>query len=386
MSRFGYRASLLACAALPLATFAAPAAQASAETVLYSFCAQQNCTDGQNPAAGLIEVGGKLYGTTLYGGANGGGTVFTLSPKSGRETVLHAFGSGTDAAWPQASLIDVKGTLYGTSWSGGANSSGAVFSLEAKTGAETVVYSFQNNGSDGANPGASLLDVGGTLYGTTYAGGIDNNGTIFSLDPRTGNETVHSCGNGTYGTQPIAGLIDVNGRLFGTTTNGDTGHEGTVFRFNRKTGIISTLDAFDGTDGNSPHAGLIDVNGVLYGTTIMGGAYNSGAVFSLNPKNGKLSVVYSFQGNSADGAAPEAGLVNVNGTLYGTTNLGGAYGAGTVFSLDLQTGTETVLQSFGSGTDGQYPLAGLTNVNGTLYGTTYLGGAHGNGTVFSITP
>lgn len=123
----------------------------------------------------------------------------------------------------------------------------------------------------------------------------------------------------------------------------------------------------------------------MYGTTFAGGANNSGSIFSLNLSTGAETVLYSFQGGS-DGANPGAGLVDVNGTLYGTTKYGGANGAGTVFSLNPQTGAEAVLQSFGSGTDGQYPISRLININGTLYGTTYLGGAYGDGTVFSITP
>jgi uncharacterized repeat protein (TIGR03803 family) len=101
-------------------------------------------------------------------------------------------------------------------------------------------------------------------------------------------------------------------------------------------------------------------------------------------------VLYSFSGGT-DGSFPTANLINVNGMLYGTTSFGGGYygcgnsnGCGTVFSIDPKSGTEAVLHSFGSGSDGGSPVAGLINVNGMLYGTTASGGAQRHGTVFSI--
>ncbi|MFY9739997.1 MAG: choice-of-anchor tandem repeat GloVer-containing protein [Candidatus Cybelea sp.] len=100
-------------------------------------------------------------------------------------------------------------------------------------------------------------------------------------------------------------------------------------------------------------------------------------------------MLYSF-GASEDGANPYAGLVNINGTLYGTTAYGGANGDGTVFSI-TPSGTETVLYSFKGGLgDGEYPFASPISIKGTLYGTTSQGGANcspsgGCGTVFSIT-
>jgi uncharacterized repeat protein (TIGR03803 family) len=130
---------------------------------------------------------------------------------------------------------------------------------------------------------------------------------------------------------------------------------------------------------------MININGTLYGTTTYGGTIGWGTVFSITP-GGEEKVVYSFSGT--DGQFPYASLIEVKGTLYGTTEEGGTYGAGagTVFSLDPSSGSENVLHSFGNGTDGVAPRARLIKVNGTLYGTTMLGGANGDGTVFAITP
>jgi uncharacterized repeat protein (TIGR03803 family) len=170
-----------------------------------------------------------LYGTTEFGGTYDNGTVFSVNPNTGAETVLHSFGSGADGEYPIASLIDVKGTLYGTTEEGGTYGGGTVFSLSLTTGTETVLHSF-GGGTDGNTPVASLINVKGTLYSTTAGGGTYGDGTVFSVNPKTGAETVlHSFGSGTDGEYPEASLIDVKGALYGTTEEGGTYGSGTVF-------------------------------------------------------------------------------------------------------------------------------------------------------------
>jgi uncharacterized repeat protein (TIGR03803 family) len=155
---------------------------------------------------------------------------------------------------------------------------------------------------------------------------------------------------------------------------------------------FTTLFSFDGTDGNNAFAGLVQAtNGDLYGTTELGGAYGDGTIFKMTT-SGTLTTLYSFcpQSGCTDGAIPYAGLVQAtNGDLYGTTSNGGVNGGGTVFKITL-SGTLTTLYSFCSQsacTDGEYPLGVLVQAaNGDFYGTTYEGGADGYGTVFKITP
>jgi uncharacterized repeat protein (TIGR03803 family) len=378
------------------------------EKVVWSF---GSGADGQNPDAGLIDVNGTLYGTTGNGGSGtlAVGTVFSIDPNTGAETVLYSFCSRqncTDGRGPVAALIDVNGALYGTTSGGGAYTEGnygygTVFSVDPTSGVETVLHSFAG-GSDGEMPEAGLIDVNGTLYGTTY---ID---TVFSLDPNTDAETVlytfchqQHC---TDGAGPAVGVIDVNGILYGTTSIGGGAYTncnemgcGAVFSVDPDTGVETVVHSFGyGADGETPYASLIDVNGTLYGTTYGGGGThcNCGTVFSLNPKTGKEKVIYAFLGGK-DGAYPYAGLINVKGTLYATTYNGGGtgcngVGCGTVFSIDPKTGVETVLYSFTGGTDGSLPQAGLVNVNGSPYGTTSEGGGtgcvgRGCGTVFVLT-
>lgn len=323
-----------------------------AEKVVYSFGTQGGNTDGELPVAGLIDVKGLLYGTTEDGGASGRGIVFALDPNKGKEKVLYSFCSQAncpDGAYPEASLTYVNGTLYGTTIFGGAANDGTVFAIDPKTGTERIVYSFcsQAKCADGIWPVAALIDVKGTLYGTSYGGGNTNWGTVFALDPATGAETViySFCINQdcTDGRAPYAGLIEMKGTLYGTTEFGGTnclanGGCGIVFAIDPAAHTEKVLYSFcsaqNCSDGAYPQANLIAVNGKLYATTEAGGSSNWGTVFAIDPATGKEKVVYSFCGqNYADGALPYAGLIDVHGTLYGTTEYGGAYAYGAVYAV-----------------------------------------------------
>lgn len=183
-------------------------------------------------AASLIEVEGKLYGTTESGGTYGYGTVFRIT-LSGREKVLYSFGpSSSDGAFPEAGLIDLGGTLYGTTYNGGTHGDGTVFSVTL-SGTEKVLHSFGGYfyGRDGALPTASLTKVKGMLYGTTVSGGANSaneGGTVFSVTTTGVEKVLHSFRNGD-GSGPYASLINVNGTLYGTTQTGGTYGDGAVF-------------------------------------------------------------------------------------------------------------------------------------------------------------
>jgi uncharacterized repeat protein (TIGR03803 family) len=335
------------------------------------------------------------------------------------EKILWSFGSGKDGQYPSAGLIDVKGTLYGTTTGGGSagcggSGCGTVFSIDPDTGAEKVLYSFcsQQNCADGANPDGGLIAVNAVLYGTTQVGGANGSGTVYALDPKTGAEKViysfcalAHCTDGEY---PSAGLVDVNGALYGTTEGGGSDDSGTVFVLDPDTGAETVRHSFctleNCADGAYPAAALLAVSGTLYSTTPYGGGSTCegsgcGTVFSLDTKTGAETVLHSFAGG-ADGQEPFAGLIDVNGTLYGTTFFGGQAGCsrdgcGTAFSVDPGTGAESVVYAFCQQQycpDGALPYAGLLGEKGKLYGTTAYGGRTGCpqtgdcGTVFSVDP
>jgi uncharacterized repeat protein (TIGR03803 family) len=141
-------------------------------TTLYTFCSQVNCTDGAEPYSGLVVAGGNFYGTTYWGGANGAGTVFEITP-AGLLTTLHSFAGGpNDGAYPIAGLVQIGGNFYGTTQAGGANEAGTVFEI-TPAGQLTTLHSFcsQSGCADGAIPYAGLVQAtNGNLYGTTSGG------------------------------------------------------------------------------------------------------------------------------------------------------------------------------------------------------------------------
>ena len=380
-------------------------AHAASETVLYSFTGANG--DGYYPASALImDSAGNLYGTTVYGGANGDGTVFKLSP-SGAETVLHSFtGTNGDGNDPYGGLVmDGAGNLYGVTVFGGKNNAGTVFKISPR-GRERVLYSFGNKKGDGASPDAALImDGAGNFYGTTGGGGLNNCslgcGTVFEVSP-TGRETVlYRFGNtNNDGFWPDASLImDSDGNLYGTTSKGGANGEGTIFKLS-PSGVETVLYSFTGTngDGANPVAGLImDSAGNFYGTTSNGGDSvcddGCGTVFKLSP-SGAETILYSFTGRDRFGASPQGALImDSAGNLYGTTLNGGSnycseIGCGTVFRLSSNGGAEAIIHRFTGYTngDGSNPSGALIMDNaGHLYGTTQGGGATGYGSVFKIT-
>jgi uncharacterized repeat protein (TIGR03803 family) len=355
----------------------------------------------------LLAVGGELYGTTAAGGYHDWGTVYSLST-TGVRKVLHRFGSGSnapnDGVNPVGNLIEVKSLLYGATIVGGKCGSGSVYSM-SKIGTETILHSFC--GSDGIQPLAGLVNVNGTLYGTTeYGVSSSDSGTVYSVTTAGTFKIVHNfTGSPNDGSRPAAPLLDVNGTLYGTTLYGGSDKDGTVYTIDA-TGKERVLYNFQGgSDGALPSSGLIDVNGTLYGTTLRGGGNHvgcspscagCGTVYSIST-TGHEKVLYSFGGSGtfggANGTSPSTGLLEFNGSLYGTASSGGSDGLGVVFSLS-PSGSEQVLHNFAGGSDGANPSSELIDLNGTLYGTTSQGGStlgckrfggSGCGTVFTLT-
>jgi uncharacterized repeat protein (TIGR03803 family) len=361
-------------------------AHTQTETVLYSFTT--NPSDGTNPFSGLtLDAKGNLYGTTYFGGTFGFGTVFKISP-TGTETVLYNFTGGADGAYPYGSdlIRDKAGNLYGTTNFGGANGEGTVFML-SPSGSETVLHSFAPDGVDGFFPfGGLVMDKAGNLYGTTLQGGAKNFGTVFKLTPAGVETILHSFQADADGAYPsnVTLALGKKNVLYGTTNSGGAGRVGTVFKVTQ-TGSETVLHTFaiDGVDGYFPFGGVVlDKKGNLYGTTHAGGTFDNGTVFKITPA-GTETIMHNFTGG-ADGGEPYAHVaLDKLGNLYGTTYFGGSSGVGTVFSVD-PTGKEGVLHSFKSNPDGAYPVAGVVlDKKNNLYGTTYQAGL-GYGTVYKI--
>ena len=290
--------------------------------------------DGSVPEAPLFNLNGTLYGTTTTGGSDSIGTVFKVT--GGSETIVHSFTGSPDGSSPYAGLIEVGGALYGTTVHGGAHGDGAIFKI-TKAGKLSIVYSFGGL-PDGDEPADALINDGGTLYGTTVGGGTSGNGTVFSLTTSGVEKVLYSFANGSDGATPQANVVRFRGALWGTTQGGGADGYGTIFKVTTS-GQESVVHSFVGSDGAGPVAGLVVVNGALYGTTPNGGTIRmdaGGTAFKLTAA-GKLTVLHSF-GYGLDAADPSASLLNVNGTLYGTSAEGGQVGIGAVFSMTTSGG------------------------------------------------
>jgi uncharacterized repeat protein (TIGR03803 family) len=321
-------------------------------------------TDGANPEAPLVVgSGGELYGTTFDGGSQGEGTVFSLTPPSSAggawtETVLYEFTGGATGSYPAAGLtISPSGALYGSTTTGG---NGVIFSLTPPTSAGgtwtyTVIFAF--TGSDGAFPMGNILRLStGVLLGTTNGGGANGSGVAYELNPPS------SPGN----------------------------------PWTEK--VLHNFGPPGGSDGNTPYAGLTYFRGVFYGTTGYGGTNDYGTIYSLTPPDGvgnwTEAILYNFT-NGSDGAVPYGGLTaNTQGVLYGTTTGSGDSDGGTVFSLTAPTSNGepwnlTVLHNFTYAT-GLRPAGNLLLIpkSGVLFGTTQNGGnpSANGGVVYQLTP
>ncbi|MBV8489962.1 MAG: hypothetical protein JO199_05465 [Candidatus Eremiobacteraeota bacterium] len=317
--------------------------------------------------------------------------------------VIYRFQGGNDGAVPTGGMTVAGGVLYGTTESGGAGGDGTAFSLAPGAATDTVLHAFTGSPADGKAPFAAPIALDGVLYGTTAYGGANGRGTIFRIDEDGANyRLLYQFGakTSTDGQVPFAGLTAVGSTLYGITSGGGTHHQaGTTFEIDPNGSNYAVLHNFGaGTDGVEPLASLTLSGGALYGTTAYGGKYPCrlysycGTLFRMDA-NGGERVLYDF-GRAKDGYGPQASLTDDNGRLYGTTYLGGSYGlcpnghgvdrtCGTVFGIDADGRGYSVLREFGS-RGGSEPLGNVIVVNGLLYGTTYFGGDFNAGTVFNV--
>ncbi len=302
---------------------------------------------GEGPYARVVfGPDNHLYGTTLNAGPHIDGNVFALTPQVSicrtancfwTETVLHQFAGSPDGQAPSGDLIwDSTGNIYGTTMWGGASGLGTIFQI-TKSGnnwTETPIYSF--TGPDGSGPiGGVIFDSNGNLFGTTAEGGLYGFGTIFeltySIDSGWTETVLYNFQNLSDGEFPVAGLTpDGSGNLYGSASDGGTGGGGTVFELSPAgdTWTFTLLYSFTGQQGrySGPRANLtFDTSGNLYGTTLFDGANSLGNIFKLaNSQNGWVyASLYDFTGG-ADGASPVSNVtIDTDGTLYGTAGAGG---------------------------------------------------------------
>ena len=305
-------------------------------------------------------------------------------------TPLVNFNGGNGAKSTGGILVASGSTLYGTAYGGGSSNFGTVFAVNASGSGFSNLYTFTGAiyntnthtyiTTDGANPSGGLVLSSNMLFGTTYAGGSNDEGTVFAVNTNGGGYGIlHNFLGGGDGSNPEGGLVLSGNTLYGTTFLGGTAGEGSIFRINTDGSDFTNIYSFSGgTNGSNPEAGLVVSGNTLYGTTY--GAYfgqssGYGTVFRVNTDGSSFSNVYTFTGGS-DGANPEAGVLLSGSTLYGTASAGGDF-FGTVFKVNINGGGfNSYSFNFSVGAN---PQAGLLLLGNTLYGTAANGGSSGLG-------
>lgn len=352
---------------------------------------------GTSPREIMEGSDGWLYGATYAGGTHNSGTLFKVGKTGAGFATIFSF---TNADFPYGGLVELpSGALCGTTSGGGANHAGSVFKCNKDGSGFVPLHMFPSVTNDGTFPACGLtIGKNGRLYGTTFTGGSRNCGTVFELgEDGAGYVILHNftgATNGFDGSSPSAALRQgADGALYGTTQAGGSNDFGTIFKIQPNGGGYAIMHHFSGQprDGRACYGALVQgLDGFLYGTTYYGGLADLGTVFRVDTNGGNYSVIRSFAAG-AGGNQPFAGLTfGTNGSMYGVTRLGGANDAGAVFRMNTDGSGYVVLHSFASQVgDGAQPLAPpLFATDGFLYGSTYQGGAYttngASGTVFRL--
>jgi uncharacterized repeat protein (TIGR03803 family) len=288
------------------------------------------------PSAVNVDPQGNIFGVTSSGGANGFGMVYEVVKGSGVISSLASFtgfGTSQNGAFPNGMVMDANGNLFGTTQYGGANGGGTLFEVVKGTNTITTVASFDK--TSGETPMAQLtMDKNGNLYGATTTGGAYGQGTIFELAKGSGVvSSLASFNEGTFGGFGSL-TLDSHGSLYGISGGGGAYGDGSLFELPSGSHSITTLFSF----GFVAHGGVpaqgglaVDANGNIFGATVDGGAVNTdnGTVFEFS--NGTYNTLASFV--RAIGTEPTGLIMDAQGNLYGTAIFGGSSNDGTVWEF-----------------------------------------------------
>jgi uncharacterized repeat protein (TIGR03803 family) len=382
------RIALLAATSLAITPAAASAAKVT-YTILFSF--QQGANGYQPSGKPLLDAKGDIFGTTLYGGTGGYGTVYSFTANAAF-TVLHAF-TGTTGAEPRTGVIaNAAGDLFGNTLIGGKANAGILFQLGIHGGTYQAESLQQASGYDLTS--GLVADAAGNLYGMAALGGAANLGTVYKVKPNGALSALHSFTGGADGENPRHGSLaeDAAGNLYGTTYHGGANNGGVMFKVT-PAGQESVLYAFSKTNNacyEPNNSVALDAAGNLYGSTISGGPYSQGCVYRLAP-DGTFTLLHAFSGTGgggSDGASPHTGVtLDANANIYGVTTYGGYDNDGTIYRITA-SGQYSLLYSYTGGMDGTALYASELAISpaGAIIGVNQGGGAYGSGNLFSLSP
>ncbi len=329
----------------------------------------------------------QLWGVSQGGGTDELGTVFNLLEDGNGFAVSSSFTNNPDGQSPKASLIEGSpGTFFGLTSTGGELGGGTFFEYES--GSFNKLFDLDPD-VHGANAETDILKIdNNTFILATSGGGPNGSGVLLEVNVPSGITVLHNFDFATGGS-PSGSIAydDVQNVIYGGCASGGVNSAGTVFKYDLENEAFEVIHEFAGLEGGSfPRGGLtLADDGNLYGTTQIGGEFSEGLIFSINPNTNEFSEVYSLSLTEGDGRNPFGRLIQTEmGMLLGTCSEGGQLGTGTIFSCTLD-GTFTRLHSFNSGIDGGFVKTGLTDgEDGFFYGVAEFGGSNGFGTVYRI--
>lgn len=348
-------------------------------TSLYNL---NSASDGANPIESPIHVSGVLYGTNVNGGTNGSGTIYKVNIDGSNYTVLRQM-SSSDGDQTTSKLYLINNTLYGVANSGGTNNQGTVYSINTDGTNFTVLHDFVN-ATDGEEPRDGVMYDGTYLYGVCLFGGANSNGTIWKILPNgTGFANIFDFDDAVSGKYPVSRPYFSSGKLYGAVGDGGVNNFGTLYSINTDgTGFTSLYD-FSGADGSNPYGALIEIDSYLWGVTSAGGSSGAGIIFKIAKDGTGFTNIHDFNTFVVDCQTPYyCELVNNGDYVYGATHDGGTNSSGAIFSLQKDGTNFSVLYNLNS-PDGVNAASAPILVGNILYGTTYNGGTNSDGTLYS---
>ncbi len=333
--------------------------------------------NGSYPAGSLFKASdGNLYGMTSEGGSHYKGVIFKFNTSTSTFSKLFDFDGINNGSYPQGSLVETSnGKLYGMARNGGKNGNGVIFEFDPTTMTFSKKFDFELVNSGSSPHGDLMLSPNGSLFGTTWSGGAFDSGILFEFNPESSvftNRFDFSSLN-TNGYAPKGSLVqEANGLIYGMTFAGGIHDLGVIFEFDPLTSIYTKKFDFDGINtGGHPKGNLLNTsNGILYGMTSEGGQFDKGVLFEYSISTSTLNTLVHFDGENS-GAHPNGSLMQAtNGNIYGLTTEGGN-GGGTLFEYDYNTSLFNKLFSFGDAAFGIHPHGSLIKgLSDKLYGTS----------------
>jgi uncharacterized repeat protein (TIGR03803 family) len=312
-------------------------------STVYRTCYESSCPDGTYLLPPVLGSDGNLYGVARFGGnSSGSGTVYKLTPQDGKLSVLYTFCPNTgcaDGQWPVQFVLASDGNFYGTTESGGTGGNGGTIFRISPTGEFKSLYSFCSlaNCTDGDDPPSPPIQGSdGNFYGVAEFGGTEGLGVVYQLTSAGAYSVLYNfCSetNCVDGEQPKAVTQGPGGTLFGVTNLGGYRGCGTVFQITLSENHFRTLHNFDANvDGCSPFYALTPANdGNFYG--VVGNLFGGGYIFEETPADVYTSL-YNFSccgiGDNPFGSLLQA----TNGDLYGEVEYSGTVeNSGAIFEF-----------------------------------------------------